>query len=140
MNSMTEILQWCERTGKSYWEYVKECEESDIWDYLQEVWKTMQAAVKRGLDSEGVLPGPLNLRRKASTYYIRASGYKASLQSRGLVFAYAAVSEENASGGVIGHLHLPAVRVALYRQCSIICKKAGSSATHAYFVPLPQLD
>lgn len=28
----------------------------------------MQAAVKRGLDSEGVLPGPLNLRRKASTY------------------------------------------------------------------------
>ena len=89
MNSMTEILQWCERTGKSYWEYVKECEESDIWDYLQEVWKTMQAAVKRGLDSEGVLPGPLNLRRKASTYYIRASGYKASLQSRGLVFAYA---------------------------------------------------
>ncbi|WP_288874571.1 L-serine ammonia-lyase [uncultured Bacteroides sp.] len=102
MNRMTEILQWCERTGKSYWEYVKECEESDIWDYLQEVWKTMQAAVKRGLDSEGVLPGPLNLRRKASTYYIRASGYKASLQSRGLVFAYAlAVSEENASGGVI---------------------------------------
>lgn len=102
MNRMTEILQWCERTGKSYWEYVKECEESDIWDYLFEVWKTMQAAVKRGLDAEGVLPGPLNLRRKASSYYIRASGYKQSLQSRGLVFAYAlAVSEENASGGVI---------------------------------------
>ena len=102
MNHMTEILQWCEKTGKSYWEYVKECEEEDIWDYLQEVWKTMQAAVRRGLEQEGVLPGPLNLRRKASTYYIRASGYKQSLQSRGLVFAYAlAVSEENASGGTI---------------------------------------
>ncbi len=102
MSHLTEILQWCERTGKSYWEYVKECEESDIWDYLAEVWKAMQAAVKRGLDAEGVLPGPLNLRRKASTYFIRASGYKASLQSRGLVFSYAlAVSEENASGGVI---------------------------------------
>ena len=87
MNHMTEILQWCEKTGKSYWEYVKECEEEDIWDYLQEVWKTMQAAVRRGLEQEGVLPGPLNLRRKASTYYIRASGYKQSLQSRGLVFA-----------------------------------------------------
>ena len=24
MNSMTEILDWCEHTGKSYWEYVKE--------------------------------------------------------------------------------------------------------------------
>ena len=102
MNSMTEILDWCERTGKSYWEYVKECEDPDIWDYLKEVWDTMKESVQRGLEQEGVLPGPLNLRRKASTYYIRATGYKASLQSRGLVFAYAlAVSEENASGGKI---------------------------------------
>ena len=102
MNHLTEILHWCERTGKSYWEYVKECEESDIWDYLAEVWETMKASVRRGLENEGVLPGPLNLHRKASTYYIRARGYKASLQSRGLVFAYAlAVSEENAAGGTI---------------------------------------
>jgi L-serine dehydratase len=102
MHSMTEILEWCERTGKSYWEYVKQCEENDIWDYLAEVWETMKEAIHRGLDQEGVLPGPLNLRRKASTYYIRAMGYKQSLQARGLVFAYAlAVSEENASGGKI---------------------------------------
>lgn len=102
MNSMTEILDWCEHTRKSYWEYVKECEDPDIWDYLKEVWDTMKESVQRGLEQEGVLPGPLNLRRKASTYYIRATGYKASLQSRGLVFAYAlAVSEENASGGKI---------------------------------------
>jgi L-serine dehydratase len=102
MNSMTDILLWCERTGKNYWEYVQQCEESDVWDYLNEVWKTMQAAVKRGLEQEGVLPGSLNLRRKAATYYIRAGGFKHSLQSRGLVFAYAlAVSEENASGGTI---------------------------------------
>lgn len=102
MNSMTEILDWCEHTGKSYWEYVKECEDPDIWDYLRGVWNTMKESVQRGLEQEGVLPGPLNLRRKASTYYIRATGYKASLQSRGLVFAYAlAVSEENASGGKI---------------------------------------
>lgn len=102
MNSMTEILEWCEHSGKGYWEYVKECEDSDIWDYLNEVWKTMIDSIRRGLEEEGVLPGPLNLRRKASTYYIRATGYKQSLQSRGLVFAYAlAVSEENASGGKI---------------------------------------
>lgn len=102
MSKMTEILLWCERTGKNYWEYVMECEESDIWDYLAEVWSTMKDAIRRGLDAEGVLPGPLNLRRKASAYYIRASGYKQSLRSRGLVFAYAlAVSEENASGGRI---------------------------------------
>ena len=102
MKRMTDILNWCEHTGKNYWEYVLQCEDNDIWDYLNEVWKTMKASVERGLDAEGVLPGPLNLRRKASAYYIKASGYNASLQSRGLVFSYAlAVSEENASGGVI---------------------------------------
>lgn len=102
MNSMTDILEWCEHSGRSYWEYVRQCEDPDVWDYLNEVWKTMVDSIHRGLEEEGVLPGPLNLRRKASTYYIRATGYKQSLQSRGLVFAYAlAVSEENASGGKI---------------------------------------
>lgn len=102
MTHMTDIMKWCEETGKSYWEYVKECEDEDIWDYLAEIWETMKESINRGLEHDGVLPGPLNLRRKASTYYIRASGYKQSLQSRGLVFAYAlAVSEENASGGTI---------------------------------------
>jgi L-serine dehydratase len=102
MNKMSSILYWCERTGRSYWEYVKQCEEPDIWDYLLEVWHTMREAVERGLEQEGVLPGPLNLSRKASTYFIKANGYRDNLRSRGLVFAYAlAVSEENASGGKI---------------------------------------
>ena len=102
MTKMSEILHWCEKTGKSYWEYVKECEDKDIWDYLFQVWKTMKEAIERGLEQEGVLPGPLNLRRKAATYHIRATGYRESLRSRGLVFSYAlAVSEENASGGKI---------------------------------------
>lgn len=102
MNTLSEILEWCERTGCTYWEYVEQCEGPEIWDFLAEVWRTMRAAVERGLDREGVLPGPLGLRRRAATYHVRASGYKSNLQSRGLVFAYAlAVSEENASGGEI---------------------------------------
>ena len=102
MTTMSQILNWCERTGRGYWEYVQQCEDPDIWDYLHEVWKTMQEAVERGLEQEGALPGPLNLRRKAATYYIKANGYKDNLKSRGLVFSYAlAVSEENASGGKI---------------------------------------
>ena len=102
MNNMTEILQWCERTGKSYWEYVKECENEDIWDYLMDVWQAMKESVERGIDHEGALPGPLNLPRKGPIYYVKASGYKQSLQSRALVYAYAlSVSEENASGGII---------------------------------------
>ena len=102
MNSMSEILAWCKHTGRSYWDYVEQCEGPEIWSFLAEVWETMKAAIYRGLDAEGVLPGPLNLPRKASSYYIRAKGYKDSLRSRGLVFAYAlAVSEENAAGGKI---------------------------------------
>ena len=102
MNSIDEIMNWCEATGKSYWEYVEECEGPEIWDYLRDVWHVMRASVENGLENEGVLPGPLALSRKAASYNIKAKGYKKSLQSRGLVFSYAlAVSEENAAGGVI---------------------------------------
>ncbi|NLC49246.1 MAG: L-serine ammonia-lyase [Bacteroidales bacterium] len=102
MNTIDEIMNWCEATGKSYWEYVEECEGKEIWDYLREVWHVMRASVKNGLENEGVLPGPLALTRKAPSYNIKADGYKKSLQSRGLLFSYAlAVSEENAAGGVI---------------------------------------
>lgn len=102
MNSMTEIKNYCERTGHSYWEYVEHCEGPGIYDHLREVWEAMKASVERGINRDGRLPGPLNLKRKAASYYVKAGGYRDNLKSRGLVFAYAlAVSEENASGGVI---------------------------------------
>lgn len=102
LDSLLDIKHWCEQRGKSYWEYVEEREGKEIWDYLEEVWVVMKAAVERGLEHEGVLPGCLKLRRKAPDYFIKAMGYNSNLQTRGLVFAYAlAVSEENASGGRI---------------------------------------
>lgn len=102
MNSMTEIMNYCERTGHTYWEYVEHCEGKDIYEFLHEIWEAMKAAVERGINRDGRLPGPLNLKRKALNYYVKAGGYRDNLKSRGLVFAYAlAVSEENASGGVI---------------------------------------
>lgn len=102
LNSMTEIKEYCERTGHTYWEYVEHREGEGIYYYLHEVWETMKASVERGISRDGRLPGPLNLKRKALTYYVKAGGYRDNLKSRGLVFAYAlAVSEENASGGVI---------------------------------------
>ena len=101
-NTMDEILAWCQNTGHSFWEYVEQSEDTSIWEYLTTVWQTMKEAVERGVNHEGRLPGPLNLMRKAPSYYTKASGYKASLQTRALVYSYAlAVSEENASGGTI---------------------------------------
>lgn len=102
LHYLADIKGWCEDNGCAYWEYVDRCEKSDIWDYLREVWTAMQESVERGINHEGRLPGPLNLQRKASTYFVKAKGYKPNLQTRALVYAYAlAVSEENASGGTI---------------------------------------
>lgn len=102
MHFMSDIMAYCEQTGRSYWEYVENVEGKDIYEYLRNVWEAMKSAVERGLQHEGRLPGPLNLRRKAASYHVKAEGYRDNLRSRGLVFAYAlAVSEENASGGTI---------------------------------------
>lgn len=104
MTTMTDIMNWCNKTGKSYWEYVEEVEghNSGVWEHLELVWKVMKEGVERGIEQEGVLPGPLNLRRKALSYHVRAIGQGDTFKTRGLIFAYAlAVSEENAAGGTI---------------------------------------
>ena len=104
MTTLTDIMNWCNRTGKSYWEYVQEVEgeHNGLWEHLELVWKVMKEAVEKGIEQEGVLPGPLCLRRKALSYHVRAFGQGDTFKTRGLVFAYAlAVSEENAAGGTI---------------------------------------
>ncbi len=104
LTTMKEIMDWCNTNGKAYWEFVDEHEgrNNGLWEHLDKVWKVMRDAVERGIDQEGALPGPLNMRRKASSYFIRAEGYSDVLRTRGLIFAYAlAVSEENACGGTI---------------------------------------
>ncbi len=102
LTKLSDILEWCRENGRAFWEYVELYEGKEIWVFLSKIWRVMREAVERGLETEGVIPGPLNLERRATRYNVRASGYKQSLQSRGLIFSYAlAVSEENASGGRI---------------------------------------
>lgn len=104
LTTMKDILDWCNANGRSFWEFVDEHEKNTpgFWEHIELVWKTMQKAVERGIDEEGALPGPLNIRRKAGSYYIKADGYGDVQRARGLIFAYAlAVSEENACGGTI---------------------------------------
>jgi len=98
--NMSQILEWCNQTGKSFWEYVRDTEGEEIFDYLADVWSLMKTSVKNGLEEEGLLPGGLGLQRKASAYFVKAKGYTGSMMSRALLFAYAlAMSETNASGG-----------------------------------------
>lgn len=102
MTTMTQILSWCQKTGKTFWEYVLDVEGPEIFDYMSHVWEVMKAAVLKGLNEEGVLPGGLGLQRKASMYYVKSRGYQGSMKSRAQLFAYAlAMSETNASGGEV---------------------------------------
>ena len=100
--TLTSILEHIEKQGETYWEYVQQHEDADLWDYLETVWKQMQATIETGLHTDGVIPGGLHLRGKARQYFVRASSYKPSLQSRCLVISYAlATAEQNASGGKV---------------------------------------
>ncbi|MDD4646542.1 MAG: L-serine ammonia-lyase [Bacteroidales bacterium] len=102
LTTMDQILEWSEKTGRSFWEYVEISEGVEIYDYLAEVWHVMTESIKRGIEADGVLPGGLNVRRKAGAYHVKARSYTGSLHSKTLIFAFAlAVAEENASGGII---------------------------------------
>lgn len=102
LTTIGEILEWCRREGKTYWEYVEEYEGKEIWDYLDGIWTAMCETIQRGLNNDGVLPGGLKVRRKASTYWVKAKSYNDSLSSRARIYAFAlATSEENAAGGQV---------------------------------------
>jgi L-serine dehydratase len=99
-NCMKDLIAYARSSGKSLWEIVEDNEGGEIWDYLTEVWDVMKQSIRNGLENERVLPGNLNLSRKASSYYAKAVNSSGILRNRGKIFAYAlAVSEENAGGG-----------------------------------------
>lgn len=100
--SMAEILTYTARNKMLLWEYVEECEGSEIWSYLATVWHAMQDTINRGLDKRGVLPGSLNLERKARRYLHSAEHAPQYLRRKNNLYAYAlACAEENASGGQV---------------------------------------
>ncbi|HNX54586.1 MAG TPA: L-serine ammonia-lyase [Prolixibacteraceae bacterium] len=102
LTKLDDILVWCHEHGKQLWEFVEEQEGPEIWDYLAEVWRTMDAAIERGMKREGTLPGGLMLPRKASSFNLKAQNFSGPFKKRSKLFAYAlAVSEENAAGGLI---------------------------------------
>ncbi|WP_321368879.1 L-serine ammonia-lyase, iron-sulfur-dependent, subunit alpha [uncultured Desulfuromusa sp.] len=102
LTNMADILNFLDRSGESLWEYVLTYEDDSFPDFLAGVWDVMSTAIGRGLEQVGILPGGLGLGRKAHTFYRKSSLYGAHMQNNARVWAYAlAVSEENASGGII---------------------------------------
>lgn len=96
--SFTQILDECKVRNISLVEFIKDAEGEGLTEYLKEIWEAMQDAVRRGLKASGVLPGGLELERKAKLLYEkRCYNESADVTMNRLIAAYAyAVSEENA--------------------------------------------
>ena len=103
-HSFAEIADFCKwRYIQTLSEYVELNEGPEIWDFLMEVWQTMQQAIREGLSATGVLPGGLNVQRKAKFLYEQTpdEGIPA-LKEFQQIAAYAyAVAEQNADNGTV---------------------------------------
>ena len=80
--------------------------EESVRAYILRIWQVMQACVARGIATEGILPGGLNVRRRAHRLAARLEERKQTnqpidpLAPLDWVTIYAmAVNEENAAGG-----------------------------------------
>ncbi len=104
------LLRQCRESGWSLSRLVLENEMSRlsreaILVKLRRVWDVMRASAERGLNAEGLLPGPMRVARRAPALYRRLTGGMAPkeanpLRIMDLLDMYAmAVAEENAAGG-----------------------------------------
>ena len=102
-NLLSEIRAYCEARNIRLYDYVFECESEEIKTYLSEVWEAMKQAVERGVAQSGVLPGGLDVERRAKVLFDGITpDESAETRENRLVCAYAfAVGEENAAGGTI---------------------------------------
>jgi L-serine dehydratase len=122
INTASDLLHWCRKTGLTISEVVLENEtawrpEEETRRDIRRIWRTMQECIYRGCHSEGMLPGGLNVQRRAASLnkrllgdrtYDDYNGWVAAIRAGGNGFKYTldwvscfalAVNEENASFG-----------------------------------------
>lgn len=109
-DSAAQLLEQCEQHKLSISELMlaNECcwrSEEEIRARLLNLWEVMQACVERGCNQEGLLPGGLNVERRAARLHRQLldqphAGLTDPLTILDWVSLYAlAVNEENAAGG-----------------------------------------
>lgn len=111
-HTAAELLRMCQANDLRISELMlkNECawrSEADIRKGLCDIWEAMKACVNKGLETEGVLPGGLNVRRRARSLHQRLLSVEDSpslitstFSAMDWVNLYAlAVNEENAAGG-----------------------------------------
>ena len=113
-NTAAELLEQCSNHGLSISELVlaNECHyrnQADIFSYLDTIWEVMQDCVTQGCKNSGILPGGLNVKRRAHDLHKQLCAEKDlpiaktdKLAAMDWVDLYAlAVNEENANGGKV---------------------------------------
>lgn len=111
-NSAAELLAQCNEHNLSISKLVlaNEChyrDQEEVYAYLDSIWEAMQDCVTRGCQYNGILPGGLEVKRRAQALHVQLCAEKdeISTQSDKLIAMdwidlYAlAVNEENANGG-----------------------------------------
>lgn len=120
IDTAQDLLHWCIKTGLSISEIVMENElawrsEQATKEGIMKIWATMRDCIKRGAHENGILPGGLNVVRRAANMnkklldgasYHDFDSWRAAIISGGNDFKYTldwvscfalAVNEENAS-------------------------------------------
>ncbi|MBP5435928.1 L-serine ammonia-lyase, iron-sulfur-dependent, subunit alpha [bacterium] len=101
--NFTEMVGYCKVHGISLIDFIGLREGDSIRPYLEEIWREMQREVESGLGAEGILPGGLNIRRKAGYLYkMRCHNETSDIAMDRVISAYAfAASEESACGNIV---------------------------------------
>ncbi len=111
-NDAAELLEQCRLHQLSVSELVlaNEChyrDEETVFAYLDSIWEAMQDCVTRGCQNSGILPGGLDVKRRAQALHLQLCAEQNQpiyqndkLAAMDWVDLYAlAVNEENANGG-----------------------------------------
>lgn len=100
---MSEIVEYCQANDISFYGYVTRFEGEEIFEYFKDVLRVMDEAYERGLKAEGVLPGKLQVKRKAKAMYdaMENTIHAENDVAMNVAIASFAVAEENAAGGII---------------------------------------
>ncbi len=110
--SAAEMLQMCETSGKTIAQMKKANEisrkgETDMSAGVKRIWQVMNDCIERGMTTDGILPGGLNVKRRAKgirdgLIAERGTNLQAPHKINDWMSCYAmAVNEENAAGGQV---------------------------------------
>jgi L-serine dehydratase len=111
-NSAAELLETCREHELSISELVLANElhyrdQEEVFAYLDAIWESMQDCVTRGCQNSGILPGGLDVKRRAQALHLQLCAERDQpitksdkLAAMDWIDLYAlAVNEENANGG-----------------------------------------